>query len=84
MHKNISDLPTNIHAHSGNILLLEFYLFSHCKACDANITFIENFGYFVTNSNEKTGKNYSFQINISLIYRQLWITAKSMADSSVD
>ena len=36
---------------SGNILLLHFFLFSSSKACNANISIIVNFGYFVKNMN---------------------------------
>ena len=31
-------------AHWGNILLLDFFLFSHSKACDATIVFVVLFG----------------------------------------
>ena len=36
------------------ILLLDFFFVFHCKAPDANIAIIANFGYFVKNSNRKT------------------------------
>ena len=54
----------------GNILLLDFF-FVFTWLVMSIFAIVANFGYFEKNSNGKPVKIHCFQLNISLMYRQL-------------
>ena len=43
---NLESEVQGLNTHWGNILLLDFFLFSHSKASDANIGIIANFVHY--------------------------------------